>query len=286
VYRVNLRDLYNSVNDRLEAAGIPEPRLESQLLLRHAFSLTKSDFYSRLYDEDFDQAALANLEIIVQQRTTRKPLAYIVQVAEFFGREFSVNSSVLIPRQETEVLIEHCIEVLRASSIEKPLVSDIGTGSGIIAITLAAEIPALQVIAVDRSIEASSMASNNSMTIGTTNSVHCITGDLLTSLKCQFDLIAANLPYISTLSIATLQPEISIYEPKIALDGGHNGLILIERLLDQSRTRIKQGGYIVLEIDPPLAPAVLDLAQRYFPTCNATLLNDLNGDIRIVSVQV
>ena len=283
---MNLQDLYNSVNERLQVAGVPEPRLESQLLLQYALSITKPNFYAQLYDEVLDQKLLATLELMVQQRMTRKPLAYLLGSTEFFGRPFSVSPSVLIPRQETEVLVEHCLEILRSAPVENPLVADIGTGSGIIAITLATEMPTLQVIAIDRSKEASAMAQHNSVSLNATYSVHCITADLLTPIKCQFDLIAANLPYISTAKIETLQPEISRYEPMLALDGGSDGLSVIERLLDQSRKRIKPGGNIVLEIDPSLSSAVLGIAKKYFPACTGGLLNDLNGDVRIVSIQV
>lgn len=283
---MNLQDLHNSISKRLETAHIPESRLESQLLLRHAFSLTKPDFYSRLYDEDLDPSQLAILEITVQQRMERKPLAYLLGTTEFFGREFSVNPSVLIPRQETEILVETCIEVLNLTTTHNRIVGDIGTGSGIIAITLASEMPSLQVIAIDLSPDASETALHNSTKLGTTDSVSCVTGDLLTPVSCQFDLIAANLPYISTTNVETLQPEVSVYEPRLALDGGETGLILIDRLLDQSRTRINPGGHIVLEIDPPLASPVARLAQHYFPTSEVTLLNDLNGDVRIASIHI
>ena len=283
---MNLQELHNSISNRLKAAGIPEARLESQLLLRQAFSFTKSDFYSSLYDERFDQSVLANLEFTVNERLNRKPLAYILGAVEFFGRQFSVNPSVLIPRQETEVLVEHCVELLNSSATKSPLVVDVGTGSGIIAVTLAAEIPGLRVIAIDRSTKASVMALKNSTMLGTKDTVNCVTGDLLTPFQCQFTLIAANLPYIPTANIQTLQPEISLHEPDLALDGGTDGFNIIERLLDQSQSRLLRGGHIVLEIDPTLSSPVLHLCQKYFPGCQATLLNDLNGDTRVVSIQI
>jgi release factor glutamine methyltransferase len=283
---LNLQDLHNSITNRLKATGIPEARLESQLLLRRAFSFTKADFYSRLYDDMRDQSILANLEFTVKERLTRKPLAYILGSVEFFGRQFSVNPSVLIPRQETEVLVEHCVGLLNTSATKSQFVADVGTGSGIIAVTLAAEIPRLQVIAIDRSPKASAMALGNSIALGTKDFVNCITGDLLTSLQCQFSLIVANLPYIPTENIKTLQPEVSLHEPYLALDGGTDGLKIIEHLLAQSQSRLLRGGHIVLEIDPPHSSQVSDLCQTYFPGCKAIFLNDLNGDTRVVSIQV
>ena len=283
---MNLQDLYNSVAERLDEAGISESRLESQLLIRHAFSFTKPDFYAKLHDNNLTQQGLVRLETTVKQRIQRKPLAYLLGMREFYGREFSVDPSVLIPRQETETLIDHCIEILASVSPHDVLVGDIGTGSGIIAVTLALEIPHLQLVAIDLSPDASAMALHNSRNLGAARSVHCITGDLLTPLKCKFDLIAANLPYIATHGLSQLQPEVSRYEPTLALDGGKEGLDLITQLLNQAQTAIKPSGHIVLEIDPALGPPVARLAQEYFPGSHTTLINDLNGDDRILSIQV
>ena len=210
------------------------------------------------------------------------PLPYVLGRWEFYGREFALSPAVLIPRPETETLVELALAWLRAHPNHRRA-ADIGSGSGIIAITLAAEIPDLTCTATDISKAALGIAALNASAHGVADRIRLIHTNLLESVTETFDLIAANLPYIPTERLASL--EVAHREPRIALDGGADGLALIRRLLAQAQSRLRAGGVIMLEIDDSHAQSASEAARSVFPNAAVQVHNDLASRQRVLVVQ-
>ncbi len=210
------------------------------------------------------------------------PLPYVLGRWEFYGRKFALSPAVLIPRPETETLVERALAWLRAHP-NRRRTADIGTGSGIIAITLAAEVPNLTCTATDISKAALGIAALNASAHGVADRIRLIHADLLEGVSETFDLIAANLPYIPTERLASL--EVARREPRIALDGGADGLALIRRLLMQAQSRLRPGGVIMLEIDDSHAHSASEAARSFFPNAAVQVYNDLTSRPRVLVVQ-
>lgn len=208
------------------------------------------------------------------------PLPQILGDWSFYGRGFAVSPDVLIPRPETELLVERAIAFCK----ERPrsLIADVGTGSGIIAISLAAASPGTRVIATDRSHAALKIAALNAARYQL-NKIHFVQTDLLLGLDSPLDLICANLPYIPTEVLNGLP--LAQWEPRLALDGGPDGLDLIRRLLKQARTRLAPGGGILLEIEATTGKAALAAAREAFSNAQIELHPDLAGKARLIEVR-
>ncbi len=209
------------------------------------------------------------------------PLPYVLGRWEFYGRQFLVSPDVLIPRPETELLVERAIHWLKARPKQR-LAADVGTGSGCIAITLAAQFPDLQVLAVDVSLPTLRVACENARQHQVEQRVLLAQVDLLAATSRPLDLICANLPYIptSTLHQLSIHPQ----EPGLALNGGLDGLRQIERLLIAAPKQIAEGGALFLEIEASQGPAVLAMSQRAFPNALIELHKDLAGHDRLVEI--
>ena len=210
-----------------------------------------------------------------------RPLPYVLGHWEFFGRRYKVTPDVLIPRPETESLVE--LALAHAKNLNNPKIVDIGTGSGAIAISLAAELPAAQVYASDISRNALHIAQENAQRLGQPQ-IHFLQADLLASFKAEFDLICANLPYIPTGKLQDLA--VARWEPQTALDGGESGLNFIKTLLDQSRGRLAENGVILLEIESSLGATSLAAAEEAFPAARISLIQDLSGRDRIIEIKI
>jgi len=219
------------------------------------------------------------LQTLTDQYLKGVPLPYLLGEWEFFGRKFIVTPDVLIPRPETEHLVESALDYLQ--SIESPLIVDVGTGSGAIAVSLAAECPSARVIAVDLSKPALTIAQRNARRLGQSQ-VDFLQTDLLSSLHTKFNLICANLPYIPSETLDTL--EVARWEPRLALDGGISGLEDIRRLLIQARSRLSTPGALLMEIDASLGSESLSTAREILPQANCSLLKDLAGRDRIIKI--
>jgi release factor glutamine methyltransferase len=224
---------------------------------------------------------------LVARRAAREPLAYIVGHREFFDLDFSVDPRVLIPRPETELLVEHALAFARqmkppnGSTIE---IADVGAGSGSIAVTLAVHLPGATVYALDGSAGALAVTDENAHWHGVADRVHCLLGDLLEPLPRAVILIAANLPYVATDEWEELPPEIRDYEPRDALDGGADGLEQICRLLGTAEGHLLPGGRILLEIGAAQGAQVTALAREHFPHAEVHLHQDYAGLDRLVIV--
>jgi release factor glutamine methyltransferase len=206
-------------------------------------------------------------------------------VKEFYGRDFSVDARVLIPRPETELLVQVAIDHVR-SNAQPARIVDVGTGCGCIAITLALELPVSTICSIDISQSALDVAWSNALKYGIGDRIYFSQGDLLVSEGQVYDVVVANLPYISDTDYPRLPPEIRMYEPPIALRGGPDGLHIIERLIAQLQFSLDLGGVALLEIGAGQEKMVSDLAKRYYPDCALASYRDLNGLVRVIKIRL
>jgi release factor glutamine methyltransferase len=274
--------LIRSITTRLSDAGIEDAGLEARLLVRHAFGWSSEQQLGMLPEPTtFDQIDV--IEPLVSRRLDREPLHYITGKVEFFRRQFAVDETVLIPRPETEQLVVQTIEFVRTWKIKRPRIADICTGSGVIAVTLALEMPDSEVAATDISSSALVVANKNAENLNA--DVDFQEGNLLDPLCGQFDVIVSNPPYILHDAMANLQPEVD-REPKLALDAGVDGLEQIRPLMSGISKSLKPSlSAAYIEIDPPIADAVLELAHGLLEDASISLLTDLTGLIRCVAIE-
>lgn len=246
--------------NQLRKAGVPEARREAGSLLAHAIGRDRTFVLSHA-DEPLDEVEIQRLRTYFSERAAGKPLQYITGVQEFYGLEFEVTSDVLIPRPETELLIETALKLnSNAQSI-----CDVGTGSGCIAVTLAHNLPQARVLAIDVSAAALEVAGRNATRHGVDDRITFVVSDCFAELslsETQFDLIASNPPYVADGDLAGLQREVRDFEPRAALEGGTDGLDVVKRLLDQSPSFLKQGGHLLFEIGFNQHEAVDKLIDR------------------------
>jgi release factor glutamine methyltransferase len=275
-----LREAVQQTHRTLEACHIPDARLEAEVMLMNVMRMQRHDLFSQQETEVSPQQEQA-LAAIMERRLKREPLAYILQYKEFYGINLLVNPDVLIPRPETECMVEHAL-FMALMGMETPqlVVADVGTGTGAIAINLALHLPAAHIYAMDNADAVLDVAAYNIRAHNVADRVTLGKGDLLEPAPEPVDLILANLPYIPTDRIPTLQPEIR-WEPQQALDGGPDGLDLIRRLLAQAPDKLKEHGIILLELDPEQVPAVEELARQLFPEAETSVEKDLAQHDRI-----
>ncbi len=212
-----------------------------------------------------------------------EPLPYILGEWEFFGRPFFVTPAVLIPRPETELLIEAALEWLQEHPDLRKAV-DVGTGSGAIAVTLAAEAPHITIVATDRSRAALQVARRNAQRHHVAQRIRWVQSDLLSALTGPWHLLCANLPYVPTPELTRLP--VVRFEPRLALDGGPDGLRLIRRLLDQARRQMASPGALLLEIGADQGQAARRLAAQYFPNAQVEIRPDLAGLPRLLIIRL
>lgn len=270
---------------RLKLAGTrtDTPGLDAEVLLRHVLGIDRTKLFSTM-PEPIEPQALAEYRRLVARRAAGAPVAYLTGQREFMGQTFTVSPHVLIPRPETEILVEWAIEWLR--SRRRVTVVDVGAGSGSIALSLALAMgpnwPGT-IIATDISSEALSLARTNRDRFGLQSRVDLRQTSLLDGVNEPVDLLLANLPYLRPAQIID-NPELAA-EPRLALDGGSDGLDLIRALLGDSPRLVVPGGAVGLEIDPGQSTAVVALARRTFPGSEIAVLRDLAGLDRHITIQ-
>jgi release factor glutamine methyltransferase len=213
-------------------------------------------------------------------------VAYIIGHKEFYGLDFYVDRRVLIPRPETELLVEKGLEIGRAAASHPLTIADVGTGSGAIAISLAVHLPQAIIYALDASSDTLEVVALNRRCHSVEGRVHLLQGDLLSPLPKPVDLIVANLPYVSGVEWDLLPRTIIAYEPRSALDGGPDGLDAIRRLLAQARSYLKPQATILLEIGAAQGAAVAVLARRHFPIATVEVVQDYAELDRMVIIEI
>jgi release factor glutamine methyltransferase len=256
--------------------------MDAQILLAHHLGKPHSWILTHP-EKQLSYHVSSSFQKDINLLTEGVPLPYVLGQWEFYGLNFTITPDTLIPRPETELLVEQAITWL-TDNPERRLVSDLGTGSGCIAVALVKHVHYLSIIASDISHQALSIARSNSIQHKVNDRIHCIQADLFPSVECKFDLICANLPYIPTGTLSTL--EVYGREPSLALDGGENGLRLISSLLKEAPQMIAPGGLILFEIEASQGIQVQTLASQTFPSAEIDVLPDLSGHNRLVAIQL
>ncbi|MGB9593593.1 MAG: peptide chain release factor N(5)-glutamine methyltransferase [Anaerolineae bacterium] len=272
--------------ERLATAGCETPRLDAEILLCECAGVERA-FLLAHGTEAVPADAWAQFQAWVARREQREPVAYITGHREFYGLDFAVTPAVLVPRPETEHVVDEALALAQAKHRTAPTVfiADVGTGSGAIAIALAVHLPYAQVCALDASREALEVAWRNAERHGVLHRMCLVQSDLLEHLPWAVDILVANLPYVADEEWPTLAPEIRFHEPPHALRGGANGLDLIRRLLAQATEHLRPGGAVVLEIGAGQGAQVQRLAQAAFPGGQVRVAQDYAGLDRVVIVQ-
>jgi len=259
----------------LQQAGVDTPRLDAELLLADLLGVGRAYLYAHP-EEEVDASILQEWQKRLERRMRREPLAYILGKAEFYGLEFTVTPDVLVPRSETEVLVEAVLARQPAT------VADIGTGSGCIAIAVAANLPQVQVWATDISEAALRVARENAERHGVANRIRFLQGDLLQPLAgLRFGVIASNPPYVAESERLSLQPEVREWEPPHALFTGEDPLQFHRHLAAEAHFHLHEGGWLMMEVGLGQAEAVATLLEEAGYR-QVRILNDLTGIGRVV----
>lgn len=278
--------LLNWTADFLRERGADSPRLDAEVLLAHARGCPRIALYTA-FEEPASEELRTQFRELVKQRAAGKPVAYLVGHREFFSLSFDVTPDVLIPRPETEGLVVRALDLLKETPSPAPRVADVGTGSGAIAVALAKQNPKVQVTAIDVSPAALAVARGNAEKHGVTDRIEFVEGDLLAGVDAgaAFDLIAANLPYVTSNELGELAEGVRKYEPRLALDGGEQGDELIQRLLPQATQRLTPGGWLLMELSPMIAGRVEQLIDNAAGLSRHETLKDTNGLARLAQAQ-
>ena len=281
-----LRQSLNEFRAVLRDGGIAEWGVEAEALLRHVLGVCRSEFLTLVYGDDacLSSSQSGHLESLLERRLSGEPLAYIVGTREFYGLELNVNEHVLIPRQETELLVDIVLEYLPSFG-PMPRVVDVGTGSGAVALAIAANSKSVDIIATDNSGGALDVVRRNASKLGLSNRISFVRCDMLDAVGGPVDIIVSNPPYIPSEQIRHLQAEIQ-REPTVALDGGVDGLEPFRRLLAQAKAKLAPGGTVVVELMPEQMDAAAEIARQAIPTLSALRTrNDLMGNARAMVLE-
>lgn len=273
----------------LSTNGIEDSYIEARLLLSHTTKLSAAQIYA-YREQALTEEQEKTFQEFIERRVSREPTAYIVNRREFYGMDFYVDRRVLIPRPETEILVDVALQFARDRSLGSPfqehsaVIADVGTGCGAIAICLALNLPQSKVYAIDISPEALEVAALNCQRHEVGQRIVLLCGHLLQPLPEPVDIIVANLPYIDTFVFPYLGPEITDFEPRIALDGGGNGLEFIDQLLKQAGNKVNPGGCLLLEIGQEQEKEVVPLINHYFNGVEFEFIRDLAGISRVAKI--
>lgn len=274
-----------------KSRSIESPRSSAEILLAHTLDINRIDLYLQ-YDQPLNSNELDIFKALIKRRAAREPVAYITGIKEFWSLELVVTKDVLIPRPDTECLVEASLSLLSTASAGnselKPMhILDLGTGSGAIVLALAKEHPMHIYFASDCSIEIIKVAKKNAKKNNLDEKVSFFTGDWLSSLndgKISFDMILSNPPYIRTGDIAGLQPEICEYEPSIAIDGEEDGLSSLKHIIYSAHTFLKRYGALLLEIGHDQRDAVSRIIENCGEYENIVFSKDYSGYCRVVQM--
>lgn len=242
-----IRDIINKTTKKLETVGIPSARLDAEVLLAFCLNCDRLEFIKNP-DRSISDAQMSVFNQLVIRRLRWEPVAYITGRKAFWSFTLEVNHDVLIPRPDTEVIVEEALAVCRAEAFDQPLILDIGTGSGAIALALAKEIPDALITATDISAAALKLAQKNACALGLENSITFRESDLFEQICSKFDMIVSNPPYIGAEEYETLAAGVKDFEPREALWAGETGVEFYEKLIYQARSRLKENGWLLLEI--------------------------------------
>ncbi len=279
---MNISEWLAHAASQLTASGCPDPQIDARWMAEDTLGMSRTELKFES-DRAVPPDVLPRLEDMLARRCAGEPVQYILGSADFMGLKFEVSPGVLIPRQDTETLVEAALIALQGAG-ERPDVLDLCTGSGCIGLSLASLVPHARVTLSDASREALEIAKKNMHALGVKADLRH--GDLFAAVgRARFDLIASNPPYIPRGELAELQKEVQ-YEPRLALDGGPDGLDFYRRIAEEAGAHLNPGGSIYLEVGIGQAPAVLELLKAHLPCLEAGTIRDLNGIERVVFAKV
>jgi len=274
---VTLKQVLYRARQILTGNSIEDAALEAEILLRHVLEIDRAQLYAEP-DRELSRGQEADFWHLLQRRLGGEPSAYITGHREFYGLDFYIDRRVLIPRPETELLVAEAVRLVPAGNIAA--VADIGTGCGAIAISLARQFPGLKIYASDVSADALAVARINGEKHGVADRVQLLHGDMLAPLPGPVDLITANLPYVTAPEIAA--SGLADFEPRLALDGGADGLDRIRHLCQQARDKLRPRGSLLLEIGQGQGETVTGLLRRHFPSASVAVIPDFQGIDRVI----
>jgi release factor glutamine methyltransferase len=270
----------------LKRHGSESPRLDAEVLLAAVRRCERIELYTS-YGETATEEQRARFRTLVQRRARHEPVAYLVGRKEFFSLSFCVTPDVLVPRPETEFVVTSLADLTRQDPKQASQIADVGTGSGILAVCAAKQLPQSRVLALDLSPAALEVARRNATEHGVLDRIELQESDLFSrvSPERKFDFVLSNPPYVAEGEISTLPPDVRDYEPRMALVAGVTGTEIIERLLVECRDRLRIGGWLLMEISPRVAERVLELAAKCAAYQAGGVVRDAAGQPRVVRLQ-
>ncbi|MCL1808661.1 MAG: peptide chain release factor N(5)-glutamine methyltransferase [Clostridiales bacterium] len=285
-----VKDIIQMAEAQLEKCGIINAKLDAELIFRHIFGVDKIGFF-KLWGTEVDDGICDLYLDLVALRGSGMPLQYITGEQEFMGFTFQVNPNVLIPRQDTEILVEEAIAIIKSMNKKSCSVLDLGCGSGAVGISIAKMCECARVAASDISEEAIKTARQNAKALNVEKKMSFAAGDWFAPFKKKlgskkFDLIVANPPYIKSSVIPNLQTEIKDHEPHLALDGGTDGLAHYRSIVPFAHLHLKREGVIALEIGYDQAIAVANIADEFGKFNDLRLIKDLAGRHRVLVLEI
>ena len=269
--------------EELSNAGVPEPQRDARGLVCLAAGVDTAFTFAHP-ERVLTDMETERLQVLVARRAAHEPFQYISGRQEFYGREFLVTPAVMIPRPETELIVEEGVRLL--TGLPSPRICEVGVGSGCITVSFLCEMPEAEAVALDISPAAIDVASENASRLGVSDRVTFRESDVFSALSPgeEFDLVVSNPPYVPARDVETLQAEVRDYEPKVALTEGGSGLSIIERIVNEAGSRLKDGGYLLMEIGFNQSAAVTDLFTAV-PEAEAMFFPDLQGIPRMVKAR-
>ena len=280
---MQLKELYQFGKESLGRNSIETPALEAYLLLSETDVINNISEIYAFPEKEIDQNTVDEFHELINRRLNREPIAYIAGEKEFYSRPFKVNPSVLIPRPETEILVEETLQLAKLAG--SPLILEIGSGSGCIAITLSCEYKNAGIVASDISWEALSIAKENTYMHEQSKRISLVRADLISSFKnSSFDIVVSNPPYISEGEFAQLEPDVKDFEPVSTLIAKEDGLYYIRKIISGSKRILKDDGWCVLEIGHGQEKSVKALFKEYGFT-EISSRKDLNGTQRVIKAK-
>ncbi|MEL0096654.1 MAG: peptide chain release factor N(5)-glutamine methyltransferase [Planctomycetaceae bacterium] len=281
----NIGRLINWTSQYLTESGSDSARLDTEVLLSEVLGCERIMLYTR-FEEDPGDNVRAKFRELVKQRAAGCPVAYLVGHKEFFSLKFKVTTDTLIPRPDTEDIVQNVLDLTKGNLVEPNAIADIGTGSGILAVTLARELPQVQFVASDISDAALTVARDNAAFHAVADRIEFRCGDLCTPLENQaFDVIVSNPPYVSEAEFEQCDRTVKEFEPRQALVAGPTGLEIYQRLVPEAKNRLHPNGWLVLETSPMLAESLKQLlAEQGYR--NVDIKPDHSGNPRVVTGQI
>jgi release factor glutamine methyltransferase len=285
-----IKDLLKVTADYLKEKEIDSPRLTAEILLSHQLNTDRVNLYLN-FDQPLTEKEISGYRSLIKRRLRHEPIQYITGSQEFWSLDFMVDPQVIIPRPESELLVEQAINRVGANFApqnQSPKILDLGTGSGALAISVAKEVPQARFWATDLSAAALSLARSNAEKHGVSERIQFMRGDLwdpIINLDITFDIIISNPPYITSEEYNDLAPEVRDYEPRLALDGHEGGMYFIEKIIRGGLDYLSPGGWLIIEMSPDQTEKALVLVEQINGYGEKTRIKDYSHIYRVIMAQ-